>query len=186
MHEPSRDESLMAEVVKGQRPALEALVRRHATPLLSFLRGMTGDYHRGEELFQEVFLALWTKRRLYEYPRPFKPWLYAIAMNQCRSAWRGARPAVLPIADHAFEPAARDGSPVDTAVAVETASLVAAAVALLPDQQRSVVVLRIWQQLSYAEIAQLLGTAEGSVRSYMHHGLIALRRHLEPQFPGGP
>src|SRR6516225_2626108 len=83
------DEWLMAQVADGKRSCLEVLVRRYATPLLSFIRRMVADRHQSEELFQEVFLAVWTKRRQYAFPRPFKPWLYAIALNKCRAAFRG-------------------------------------------------------------------------------------------------
>ncbi len=86
--EQERDEYLMARVGGEQPELLEKLLRRHATPLLTFIERMVGDHHRGEELFQEVFLALWIKRRQYQYPRPFKPWLYAIALNKCRSWFR--------------------------------------------------------------------------------------------------
>jgi hypothetical protein len=67
-----RDEYLMARVAHGQPELLERLLRRHAGPLLTFLRRMAGDRHASEELFQEVFLAVWRKRHQYEYPRPFK------------------------------------------------------------------------------------------------------------------
>src|SRR6516165_12125036 len=92
-----RDEYLMARVQHGQPELLERLLRRHATPLLTFLQRMTGDAHRGEELFQEVFLAVWCKRHQYEYPRPFKAWLYAIALNKCRQAFRSRPPPALPL-----------------------------------------------------------------------------------------
>src|SRR4051812_35785008 len=83
-----RDEDLMAQVADGDHTVLEHLVRRHGTGLLTFIQRMVGDRHRSEELFQEVFLAVWTRRRQYEYPRPFKPWLYAIALNRCRASFR--------------------------------------------------------------------------------------------------
>jgi RNA polymerase sigma factor (sigma-70 family) len=51
----------------------------------------------------------------------------------------------------------------------------------LPDQQRTVIVLRTWNGLSFAEIAQSLGVGEATVRSHMHHALTALRRFLEPR-----
>jgi RNA polymerase sigma-70 factor (ECF subfamily) len=186
MDEPCRDETLMAEVARGQRSALEPLIRRHVTPLLTFIQRMTGDYHRGEELFQEVFLAVWCKRHLYEYPRSFKTWLYAIAINQCRQAFRRKQSQTFPLADFGSLVLAPAGqSPVDTMISTENATLVAGALALLPPQQRSVVVLRVWQQLSYAEIGQALETSEGTVRSYMHHGLAALRKHLESRLGDG-
>jgi RNA polymerase sigma-70 factor (ECF subfamily) len=176
-----RDEWLMARAAHGERDCLEALVRRHATRLLTFIARMVGDRHRAEELFQEVFLAVWVKRRQYQFPRPFKSWLYAIAANKCHAAARG-RPAPVALeAAGAWAPATAVPSPEESAVATETAALVAAAVTRLPPQQRAVVVLRVWQGMSYAEIAEAVGRTEATVRSHMHHGLAALRQYLEPR-----
>ncbi len=66
-------------------------------------------------------------------------------------------------------------------MAAETAVLVGRAVARLPDQQRAVVTLRVWEGLSYARIAEIVECSEATVRSHMHHGLAALRKHLEPK-----
>jgi RNA polymerase sigma-70 factor (ECF subfamily) len=178
-----RDEWLMGQVATGKREHLEPLIRRYAGPLLTFIRQMVGDRHRSEELFQEVFLAVWAKRDQYQFPRPFKAWLYAIALNKCRAAFRArAFPAAVALDDDLpAAPAARDPSPADKAVATETAALVSMAVAQLPPQQRAVVVLRIWDGLSYAEIAEAVGRTEGTVRSNMHHGLAAMRKYLEPR-----
>jgi RNA polymerase sigma-70 factor (ECF subfamily) len=174
-----RDEWLMGQVALGKRECLEPLVRRYASPLLTFIRRMVGDAHRSEELFQEVFLAVWNKRTQYQCPRPFKPWLYAIAVNKCRADFRARPAAFLTLDDD--PPLASDPSPADTVIATETASLVAAAVMQLPPQQRAVVVLRVWDGLSYTEIAEAVGRSEGTVRSHMHHGLTALRKALEPR-----
>ena len=174
-----RDEWLMGQVALGKRDHLEPLVRRYAGPLLTFIRRMVGDAHRSEELFQEVFLAVWSKRRQYEFPRPFKAWLYAIALNKCRAHFRMRYGPLDGLDDE--PPPAPDPSPTDTAIATETATLVAAAVAQLPPQQRAVVVLRVWDGLSYAEIAEAVGRTEATVRSHMHHGLTALRKYLEPR-----
>src|SRR5215471_6434912 len=92
-----RDEWLMGQVALGKRDHLEPLVRRYAGPLLTFIQRMIGDRHRSEELFQEVFLAVWAKRKQYEYPRPLKPWLYAIALNKCRAAFRLRSAASVPL-----------------------------------------------------------------------------------------
>src|SRR5438445_4926924 len=121
-----RDEWLMAQVALGKRDHLEPLVRRHASPLLTFIRRMVGDAHRSEELFQEVFLAVWDKRKQYAFPRPFKSWLYAIALNKCRAWFRSPSPAAVSVED--VEPAAPDPSPADTAIATETAALVSTAI----------------------------------------------------------
>jgi RNA polymerase sigma-70 factor, ECF subfamily len=73
----------------------------------------------------------------------------------------------------------REPSPVEAAIATETADVIAAAVAQLPDTQRMVAALRIWNELSYAEIAQIAQRSESTVRSNMFHALAALRKCLE-------
>jgi RNA polymerase sigma-70 factor (ECF subfamily) len=183
MHAKSdRDEWLMAQVAQGKREHLEPLIRRYASPLLTFIRRMIGDPHRSEELFQEAFLAVWTKRRQYQFPRPFKAWLYAIAHNKCRADFRGrGLPAAALDNDSPLTPSASEPSPADKAIATETAALVKTAVTRLPPQQRTVVVLRVWEGLSYAEIAGIVGRSEATVRSNMHHGLAAMRKYLEPR-----
>ena len=113
-------------------PAFEALVRRHATGLLTFLTRMVGDRHRAEELFQEVFLAVWLKRRQYQHPRPFRPWLYAIALNRCRAVFRLRAPAPVPLSVlPQTEPPDSEAEPQEQAIAAETAEQVGRAVRAL-------------------------------------------------------
>jgi RNA polymerase sigma-70 factor (ECF subfamily) len=175
----------MTHVARGHREHLEPLIRRYASPLLTFLQRLIGDRHRSEELFQEVFLAVWQNRSQFDLKRTFKPWLYAIALNKCRADFRSRVPAAVGLPDPAaVAPAARDPSPVDAVIATETAELVTVAVGRLPPQQRAVVALRVWQGLSYGEIAESLGCTETTARSHMHHGLAALRKYLEPRLSG--
>jgi RNA polymerase sigma-70 factor (ECF subfamily) len=174
-----RDESLMSQVAAGRADLLEWLVRRHALGLLTFITRMIGDRHRAEELFQEVFLAVWLKRHQYQHPRPFRPWLYAIALNRCRAVFRLRSPVPHALGEDQ-DPVDPEGSPVERSIASETAEIVGRAVTRLPPQQRAVVVLRIWQNMPYARIAEVVGCTEGTVRSHMHHGLAALRETLQP------
>jgi len=177
--EHERDEDLMAQVAADRADRLAPLVRRHATGLLTFLTRMAGDSHRAEELFQEVFLTVWLKRAQYQYPRPFRPWLYTIALNRCRADFRVRK---LPPAPAAEDAAGDDASPLDAAVSAEMASFVSRAVTRLPARQRAVVVLRVWHGLPYADIAEMVDCTEGTVRSHMHHALASLRDELAPLF----
>ena len=184
------DEWLMAEVANGKRRHLEPLVRRHASGLLAFIRRMVYDEHLVEDVLQEVFLAVWKSRYTYDVFRAFKPWLYAIAANACRRTGRH-RPLRLVGYTSGGAPGDEDGgdlldtraapgpSPIDSAVAVETGSAVQAAVAMLPEKQRAVLVLRIWNEMSYAHIARVLNRREASVRSNMHHALKKMRQYLQ-------
>ncbi len=174
---PISDESLMREVACGDRKSLETLVRRNANELLAFVERLLGARYLGEEAFQEVIFTVWTKRHQYKYPRPFRPWLYKIALNLCRAELRRTRLSTKPLDDAV----ATDGLlPSDKVIAIETANAVQSAVHQLPDQQRVVVVLRVWSGMSYSDIGQVMGIAEGTARSYMSHALNSLRTHLQP------
>jgi RNA polymerase sigma-70 factor (ECF subfamily) len=177
--EPIADESLMRLVVAGDRGAMEALVRRFAGPLSAFVRKLTGDAHRGEELVQDAFFMLWQKRDRYAWPRPFKPWLYTIALNRCRAWLRDGPPPAASLDGSGAEPVTAGASPAESAITGEAAGIVAVAIDRLPATQRAVVLLRVWEELSYADIADALGCTEGTARSHMHHALAALRKQLE-------
>jgi len=161
------DEWLMACVAGGDRKRLAVLVRRYATPLLTFIVRMVGDHHRGEELFQEVWLAVWVRRRQYRPALPFKPWLHQIAVNKCREAMRRK---TLPVLAGESAGALAAGATADTtdphdaAAADDAADLLAEAVLRLPEKQRAVVAMRVWQQMAFAEIAEVLGRREGTRR----------------------
>ena len=177
-----RDEWLMGQVADGRRDCLETLIRRHATGLLTLIHRMVADRHRGEEIFQEVFLSVWLKRHTYTFSRAFKPWLYGIAINACRASLRRKAGASIGFDEEAWwQPPAHDPGPSDVLVAAETATLVDRAVQMLPPRQRSVVVLRIWGELGYNQIAAVMECSENTVRSHMHNGLLALRKYLEPR-----
>lgn len=78
-------------------------------------------------------------------------------------------------------PADRDPPPAETAISTETAAMVAEAVGQLPAGQRTVVVLRIWNDLSYSEIAEAADLSEATVRVQMFRGLKTIRKFLEPR-----
>jgi RNA polymerase sigma-70 factor (ECF subfamily) len=177
----AKDEDLMLRVAGGNREAMGPLLRRYASPLLTFIRRMTGDWHRAEELFQEAFLAVWQNRGRYEYPRPFRSWLFGIAANKCRAEFRKAPGLPEPVSDWPDPPIAQEPSPVEAAISSETVTLVAQAVATLPPKQRAVLVLKLWNGMEYADIAQALERTEATIRSQMFHALAGMRRYLEPR-----
>lgn len=176
------DESLMQRVAAGQREPLSILLRRYANSLLTFIRRMSGDHHRSEELFQDVFVAVWKSAHKYKYPRPFRSWLFGIAVKKCQADFRSR--AHVPAWIEEREQLAvvgREQPPDEGAIAIETATLVEQAVMELPAQRRTVVVMRIWNAFTYAEIASVLECEESTARSHMFHGLASLRKYLEPR-----
>jgi RNA polymerase sigma-70 factor (ECF subfamily) len=182
----ARDEDLMLRVASGNREALAPLVRRYASPLLTFIRRMSGDRHRtdrqrAEELFQETFLAVWLHRGRYDYPRPFRAWLFGIAANKCRAEYRHDAGSLEAVSEWVDPPVAQEPSPVEAAIGAETVALVSRAVATLQPKQRAVLVLRLWNGMEYAQIAKALDRTEATIRSQMFHALAGMRRYLEPR-----
>jgi RNA polymerase sigma-70 factor (ECF subfamily) len=171
------DELLMARVKRGDQAALEALVRRHGTPLLSFLARMTSGRSDAEDLFQDTWVTVWARRSTFDTTRRFRPWLYRIAVSRCADWRRRARPA--PADPGAWKDAG--GPPVDTRLLRdERLAAAEAAIRQLPPAQREVVTLRLHASLAYAEIADTLGVTESAVRSNMSVALRTLRASLAP------
>src|SRR5512139_2481068 len=154
-HNPpaATDEQLARRVQHGHTSDLARLVERHHSPLLGFLYRLTGgDRALAEDLTQEAFLRVLRSIKQYQTSRPFKPWLYAIAVNVARDHFKRAemRHAVTLTDDELL--ALPDPIDLDEAIEIDAPRL-AAAVMALPVQQREAIILRYDQDLSLAEIA---------------------------------
>jgi RNA polymerase sigma-70 factor (ECF subfamily) len=169
----------------GDARAFEELVHRHRTPVFTFLLRLTGDRGRAEDLCQEAFLKVVKASGRWEERARFSTWLYAIARNLAvdearRMSFRrtetlepdepGGRPRA--------EPAAEDPPPDRAADSALVRPRLEAALAALPAEQREVFLLREHAGLRFAEIAEVTGTPENTVKSRMRYALEALRLEL--------
>lgn len=176
------NEDLACRIQQGDHEALATLVERHHDALVGYLYRMTaGDRSLAQDLAQEAFLRLIRGIGRYQYPRPFKPWLHAIATNLARDhykraavRWRAAEQEY--DWPHDVED---DGEPPEVLLitAVE-ASQIVAALGRLPEAQREVVLLRYYQEFSLAEISQTLDIPLGTVKSRLSLGLRRLREAM--------
>lgn len=173
------DEQLARRVQRGHTSDLAQLVERHHSPLLGFLYRLTGgDRPLAEDLAQETFLRALRSIKQYQSARPFKPWLYAIAVNVARDHFKRAetRRAVTLTDDELL--ALPDPIDLDDTIAVDGPRL-AVALRALPVQQREAIILRYDQDLSLAEIAAVLSIPIGTVKSRLSLGLRRLRQQLQ-------
>ena len=166
------------------------LVRRWEEPIRRLCARMTGDAHRAEDLKQETFLRLFEKRQAYQPAGRFSTYLWRIALNLCYDELRRRerRKEFLrssneePFDGGADEPVAENPAPDLSVAALEEGELVRRALLKLPEIYRTVLVLRHYQDLRLAQIAEVLGIPEGTVNSRMAEALNRLSRILEPQF----
>lgn len=175
------DEQLARNVQQGLTNALARLVERHYDALIGYLYRLNGgDRMLSEDMVQETFLRVLRGIESYQYPRPFKPWLYAIATNLSRNYAKLADTRHTETADNeTLDRHGQDMPPEETVELDETTRELVAALRTLPDHQREVVILRYCQELSLAEIAQTLDIPIGTVKSRLSLGLKRLRGVME-------
>jgi RNA polymerase sigma-70 factor, ECF subfamily len=174
---PASDEKVMLAFTQGSPEALTELFRRYQQPIHGFFRRRIADPAQAEELTQETLLALLRAARRYEPRALFRTDLYAIALKILQAHRRKAifRAAFLGRPEAVPDAAKRDST--------ETDLWVRRAVAQLEVTDREILLLREFEQLSYAEIADLLHLPLNTVRSRLFRARTALRQLLEAPAP---
>ncbi len=160
------DEALMAEFQGGSQEAFEELFARYRGPLYGFFRRRLQGDQRADDLTQETFLAVIRASARYEPRALVRTYLYGIAMNLL-AAERRKRFRDSPPGEIAPEPATHDAS--------DAVLWIRQALERLDDSEREILMLREYEQLSYAEIAELLKLPVNTVRSRLFRSRMALK-----------
>lgn len=164
------------------------LLKRWETPIQRLCTRMIGDPDQGDDLKQEVFIRLFENRKSYQPKSRFSTFLWRIALNRCydelrrqrrRREFLGSEPEESP--DRDLGEVTEDSGPDLQAASLEESALVRQAVLALPDIYRAVVVLRHYEGLKLARIAEVLEIPEGTVNSRMAEALDRLSRILAPK-----
>ncbi len=188
---------LIARAQRREPTAFDQLVEAYGARLYGYFYRLTGSRHDAEDLLQELFVRLVRMIAHYEHDGRFEGWLFRIATNLVRDRVRRARKNKAA----GLEPAAT-GEEVDLLASFPDASAplpgdglqrgeqideLQWAIAQLPDQEREVILLRHFSQLSFREIAEEMGTPLGTALARAHRGLARLRELMnqaEPPRPG--
>ena len=179
------DDALAAWAAVGDRRAFDALVLRHGAFALRVATRLTRDATVAEDLAQEAFVRAWKAIDRFDPGRArLTTWLYRIVANLCRDHQRRARPEALP---DGFDPADPAAGAEECLVASQQARAMAAALADLPDRQRTALALVYEEGLSGAEAAKALGVSAKAVERLLARGRQFLRIRLaDTAGQGGP
>jgi len=189
------DEEAMSRVkMHDDHDEFARLMKRWDEPIRRLCTRMTGDAHRGEDLKQDTFLRLFEKRKNYDPTGRFSTFLWRIALNLCydelrrqqrrREFWPGPKEEQL---DEQLDKTAAEGPGPDLhAARLEEGEIVRQALLQLPEIYRTVLVLRHYEDLKLARIAEILEIPEGTVNSRMAEALGRLSRLLEPKLKENP
>ena len=169
-------EELMARIARGDENAFEILVNRHQTSVLNLIYRFIGDRTQAKDLAQEVFIRVWQAAKTYKPEAKFTTWVYRITANLCFNELKSARRKKWfsfnwsdEDGEHTFEETLSDSAPSaeDLLLEKERSRQISDALQSLPDNQRMALVLKRYDDLSYQEIAQIIGCSVSAVESLL-------------------
>ena len=147
------DIELVSRIRNGERKLFAELVRRHQAGLIRMCMRFTHDYESAEECVQDALIKAYEKLETFEGRSSFKSWMYQIAINTARNALRSHRLETVNV-DHVH--VAVEAVQESDMIRRDVRDLLQKAVDKLPERQRVAVVLRIYEDLSFKEIAQIM------------------------------
>jgi RNA polymerase sigma-70 factor (ECF subfamily) len=178
------DEELVARSIRGDAESFNQLVQRWERPIYALAYRTIGREEDARDVCQETFLRAFRALPGFRGQSKFSSWLYRIALNLCRDWIRRERraPVVqLPEDVNLMDLAAAaepSESIEDLVVRADLARLVERAMADLPEEQRTAIVLKEYHGLTFQEIADIVGCPLSTVKTRLYQGLTVLRRAL--------
>lgn len=158
---------LTAAARSGNQEAFGRLIRLHQKRLFRFVYSLVGDFDQTEDIVQEAFVRAWQAMERFETSRSFYPWLSRIArnlaFNQIKSERR--KESLQKLQEKGFEPKSGELGPLEKLIDDEGRRHFFVAVMNLPETFRTVFVMRHFEGLTYAMIAEQLKIAAGTVDS---------------------
>lgn len=169
---PFKDDELAALAGSGDGDAAELLIRRYYSSILRYCRWHCPDMETAEDLTQETFIRLFRHLRNYKARGSFKTWLYTIANRLCIDESRKIR--FSPLEDQNF-PAADDSR----LHRIEDRDQILHLLKFLSPEQREAILLRFEEDLSFLEIARIMGCSLRTAQSRIRNGLKIMRKEMD-------
>jgi len=175
------DESfLIARARRGDPSAFEEIVRLYQRRVYGVALRIVRAHDVADDVTQEAFLRAWRSLDRFDLERPFGPWVCRIAANLAVNHVRSPRAREEGLPEGHAETRSSGPGPLGALLDAEGARVLEAAMGQLPQEQRAVLVLRVVEDLSYAEIAETLGISPGTVMSRLFRARERLAQSLSP------
>ena len=171
------DAALVAECLAGTPGAFDLVVARYRRPIYQVCYRFVANHEDASDLTQDVFLRAFRGLRTFRGQASLSTWLYRIGVNVCLNRVSARTPPSEPIEARQFVDD-RSESPADRLLQEERGAKVRAAIAQLPPKQRATLILRIYQEMSHQEIADVLGSSVGAVKANFFHALGNMKKLL--------
>ena len=184
--ESESESSLLEQARRGSVSAFEQIVRRYQRRVYATAYRIVRRHEVADDVAQEAFIRAYRSLDRFDPGRPFGPWICRIAANLAVNHVRSpaAREDALPDG-HAETPSAAPG-PLQGVLDAEARTMLERALGELPTEQRAVFCLRVFDELSYREIADALGIEMGTVMSRLSRAREKLREALAPYLAAAP
>lgn len=181
------DEELMIEFIRhDNREAVAMIYQRHKSKIFNFCLRTLGNRADAEDVTTGVFMVVLTGQYTFNPNAKFTTWLFTVARNRCMDHFRKAKTITSWLPFLKTEKAAFESASANTASVEEELSLeVRRAISTLPFDQREAVILREYHQMSYAEIAAVIGCSQDNVKVLIFRGREKLRQGLAPYIKEG-
>lgn len=172
----SGERALVEACQRGDRDAFDTLVTRYQRNLYRLCYRYVNDHSDANDLAQEAFLKAYKAIGRFRGDAAFSTWLYRIAVNTCLNFRAARKPQSEPLAESLADGRRGVGEDIEQR---ERAARVRAAVERLPEKQRLTLILKIYQDLTHEQVAEILGSSVGTVKANLFHALGNLRRLLK-------
>lgn len=169
------DSELIKDFQRGSNEAFDELVSRHLSNTYGFFRKFTDSNEEAEDLAQSIFIKMYKALKKFRFDSEFKTYLYRANVNMSNTYLRRNKWRNMLHLDQAPEPTFVDGSVEDAWMKKELWD----AIATLPKKQRLVMTMRLTNNHSYKEIADILGISENSAKVSYHHAVERLKEKFK-------
>jgi RNA polymerase sigma-70 factor, ECF subfamily len=175
--QPDTDEVLLEGIRAGDAKSFASLYQRYRGPLYAFCYRLTAEKAKAEDAVHESFLKLASGAKSIRTPAALRTWLFQVARNEALVMLRSRRKTV-PLSDSDDEAPWETDTPLSLLESKNGAEIIEHAISRLKTEYREVILLREFEELSYAEIAEITSSSEAAVRSRIFKARKALGEKL--------